>query len=700
MIEIFQIVDWLNERRGIDIITYTATLISLLGGGFTLIKKIFNKILSIKHERKLLHDLHPFYTGNEIKEATSCYIETKCQNVAPSREDEPGGTYAFSAKEYIIPFFLNKAFNMDQDCCQFYIVLADSGMGKTTFMINLYLRYINQYRRNKYLIKLFPLNFPDIDKEIEAISDNEKHQTILLLDAFDEDIYAVQDYNARLEELIRKVIHFREVVFTCRTQFFPSEEEVPGETGILLSGPKGGERTFRKFYISPFDKKDIRTYLHKRFVWYQFSKRRKAQHIIMSSPSLMVRPMLLSHIDDLIQDESLYLSTNMIYNTLIDKWIKREANKFPASKKNEYAKELWKFSRAIAVNIYQQRSKRKGSLLIPAEDIQLFAEKYNIKLNLMEMKSKSLLNRNAKGDYKFSHKSILEYFLAEKAFYDSDFRKEIKDFEGMEQAESFFIEMIRENLTIPFFNTCRLSGEFCLEDGRLRPIVKLNAKTLSKITYLKITEWDKTEEKTILFKGLKMLERMDFINSCISIILYTKLRFDLPNCKIRLLPCNKPKKVTENDFINYFELTNDRRPLLYRENQFEVLNDVIIDHTTGLMWQKYGSNRGMLYKDVQQYIKQLNLEKKALYDDWRLPTIPELMTLLEKKKSNGLFIDPVFDSKQSWCWSSDLRGSSGESWVVDFSDGDVDWSGVRYKYYVRCVRLCDSVLTDKEEKSL
>jgi hypothetical protein len=38
-------------------------------------------------------------------------------------------------------------------------------MGKTTFLINLYLRYINQFRQPAYRIKLFPFGFPEIDKE-------------------------------------------------------------------------------------------------------------------------------------------------------------------------------------------------------------------------------------------------------------------------------------------------------------------------------------------------------------------------------------------------------------------------------------------------------------------------------------------------------------------------------------------------------
>lgn len=52
----------------------------------------------------------------------------------------------------LIPFFIQAAFNEKSDSERFYLILADSGMGKTTFLINLYLRYhapFNRHRQHK-----------------------------------------------------------------------------------------------------------------------------------------------------------------------------------------------------------------------------------------------------------------------------------------------------------------------------------------------------------------------------------------------------------------------------------------------------------------------------------------------------------------------------------------------------------------------
>ena len=80
------------------------------------------------------------------------------------------------------------------------------------------------------------------------------------------------------------------------------------------------------------------------------------------------------------------------------------------------------------------------------------------------------------------------------------------------------------------------------------------------------------------------------------------------------------------------------------------------------MWQKSGSDKGLSYEEVQAYVQHLKDERFAGYSDWRLPTVPELLTLVEpEQQSNGLYINPIFDEKQSWCWSADLVRGSRES---------------------------------------
>lgn len=115
---------------------------------------------------------------------------------------------------------------------------------------------------------------------------------------------------------------------------------------------------------------------------------------------------------------------------------------------------------------------------------------------------------------------------------------------------------------------------------------------------------------------------------------------------------------------------------------------VVIDFATGLTWQQSGSKENMRFKDAKEYIKALNHEKFAGYNDWCLPTLEEAMSLMEPEKKNGdLYIDPVFDRKQFLIWTADKQ-SAGVAWGVSFLIGSCAINLVDYIYYnsVRAVR--------------
>lgn len=152
---------------------------------------------------------------------------------------------------------------------------------------------------------------------------------------------------------------------------------------------------------------------------------------------------------------------------------------------------------------------------------------------------------------------------------------------------------------------------------------------------------------------------------------------------------SEPMKVATSEGKKVFGLDGNWRPLEYIDNDYADNGDgTVSDRATGLTWQQGGSDSSMKYGQAQSYVTRLNRERFAGYGDWRLPTVPELMSLLEPKEKNGnLYIDPVFDRRQSWCWSAD-QASSGAACVVYFNDGEVNWNlHFRvYDYYVRAVR--------------
>ncbi len=149
---------------------------------------------------------------------------------------------------------------------------------------------------------------------------------------------------------------------------------------------------------------------------------------------------------------------------------------------------------------------------------------------------------------------------------------------------------------------------------------------------------------------------------------------------------NKPLMVSAEKAQKLFGLDRNWRLRKYLKNDFEDKGDVVVDYATGLVWQKSGSDERLTYKAAQTYIEKLNRQRFVGYNDWRLPTIEELMSLLEPKtKSHGLYINPLFDAKQTWCWSAD-RCSAVSAWLLHFYSGLVNWYSFNDSYYVRCVR--------------
>lgn len=414
------------------------------------LKRLQQRLKDNRTARELVHFR---YNYKDVQQKRELFIPTQGQNNSPAYEEEPQQGTKFIVKQPLIPFFIKTAFSEKKESEKFYLVLADSGMGKTTFMINLYLQYHSLFNlRRKYKMKLFPFGDKDIIQWIKEIKSEEARDTILLLDAFDEykallppekpdGLSDDERFQKVLDEVIESVKEFREVVITSRTQYFPGQEDKPYELKIPRFG-REGFHTLAKLYISPFEKKEIHRYLNKKYGVLKFWNRRKkhiAASVVQRSPKLMVRPMLLSYIDYLVDPKKVYNNTCQIYETLIDKWLEREADKrkYKSEDREKFKSDLYAFSRLAALEIYQ---KRKQNNLLSKEEATAICSNHQIDLRGYEITGQSLLTRDASQNWKFAHKSILEFLIAKEALENIGFLKEI-DFAGMDMALQFYREV-------------------------------------------------------------------------------------------------------------------------------------------------------------------------------------------------------------------------------------------------------------------
>lgn len=405
--------DWILSETNLFIKGLTLPVI--LGAGYFGVRRLYGWYKNYLDQKNLF----PYYSRKILSESRKNYIRTKCQNIDPANEVNYYNSFAFATREDLLKFFLKKVLKIKNNENRFYLLLADSGMGKSTFLLNLYSRYKSwlHINLNKKDVKLFPLG-ENFDKTTENICSIEnKTKTILLLDGFDE---IPAQNNVALKNKFDKVINlcqdFAIVIITCRTHFFSSEKDEPFELKIRKYNPKGnGFHVIKKLYISPFDKRDINKYIKKIFPFWAINNKKKAREIIRSTNDLMVRPMLLSYIKDIITSRHQELSTNFdIYESLILRWVERESLKYEHEKRKEFQLNLVYFSFAVCDYIYNNY--HKNGIYIPLSVATELSQQFEINLSEIEIKSRSLLNRNSNGDYKFSHKSIYEFFLSYNAY--------------------------------------------------------------------------------------------------------------------------------------------------------------------------------------------------------------------------------------------------------------------------------------------
>ena len=126
------------------------------------------------------------------------------------------------------------------------------------------------------------------------------------------------------------------------------------------------------------------------------------------------------------------------------------------------------------------------------------------------------------------------------------------------------------------------------------------------------------------------------------------------------------------------------------ENDFKVQvveeDTVIYDAATRLTWQGGGEFPPMTWKDAKDYVSSLSY---AGFNDWRLPTLGEAMSLMEPtpqdQERESMFVNPLFNDTP-FIWTSE-KYSASRAWVVGFFFGSCNYIGIGYdSFHVRAVR--------------
>ena len=397
--------------------------------GFLLYRRFF--IIPRKNKSTYIRNhVDSGYQEYLTRNSEKYYINTRFQNIPPNHYPDIVDSLKAVSAENMIDKYLNHIFVEDNADSPLYCVLGGSGMGKTSFLVNVLKRYVMKYSMDMrpYDIELINLASENFREKVHRIQDPKN--TILLLDALDENPQAVSDYSTFIRELEEIIEPFHIVVVTCRTQFFADEEQELRQSKLRSYGKSKAFYAYTRHYISPFTDSDVEEYLKKKYRFNPF-KRRYARKIVKQCTSFTHRPLLLSYIDTLLNARERYDNILDVYETLIDKWLDRDVSNCenPSALKEKFLGLL----QESAVKMYYNFP--NAGYFLKSDEIDCLLNDNGLSEIKNLYKGRSLLNRDSLGLWKFAHKSFLEYFLAKEYFYNKNFNI---DFTGLEVAQILF----------------------------------------------------------------------------------------------------------------------------------------------------------------------------------------------------------------------------------------------------------------------
>ena len=294
---------------------------------------------------------------------------------------------------------------------KFYLLLGKTGVGKSTAMLYLFTRLATSQRR--FQMVFFPLSLGL--SLLEEIQD--KANTILLLDGFDEMPEALEDANAFFSKVENATKDFRKIVIACRTQFFKSQAEEREKTDTRPPC------YYQKYYLCLLDEETVRSWIQREIPWggKEHEKYQLALKIVEKSNKLFHRPLLLPHIRKMVGHEKKLKfvfgkdkpTSWEVYDLIIRAWEDREHRR-NEKEYPDYAQRLHRASLALAKMIYEEeRGKNITKTGFSADELRFRTRLAKLSLDPGHLRTDSLLHRDVRDKYRFAHRAFKEFFYAE-----------------------------------------------------------------------------------------------------------------------------------------------------------------------------------------------------------------------------------------------------------------------------------------------
>lgn len=122
-----------------------------------------------------------------------------------------------------------------------------------------------------------------------------------------------------------------------------------------------------------------------------------------------------------------------------------------------------------------------------------------------------------------------------------------------------------------------------------------------------------------------------------------------------------------NSFISHRDSSSLTDPIL-----LPIDSSVIYDVASCLYWPRAPSSESMNYEDALDYVEQLNNKSVGGYNNWRLPSWEEAMSLMQRDTTEtGMHIDTLFKELPGQIWTGS-EITKRHTWRLDFRNGRLE----------------------------
>lgn len=353
-----------------------------------------------------------------------------------------------------------------------FLIIGRTGIGKTTFLCNLFLA-LKKYTRWKSTptVLLGKMRSGETWRRIEEFvhKGNDKN-TILLIDALDEfsidkTTVKINDYlkafEKNWEEKKYLLPGFKKVIISVREQFIHSKNAFSkSDLGISLLDENIKDNPLHQIHLSQFTSEQAIDYIKKRYDedpalqtglidFLGFIQHKMDEQKLND---LFSTPLFLSFLEEIkkgyMYRSKLVFSNFIIYDLIVKQWLEREYQAKKMKDSNISTRAIANICEKIAYKLYETGfDELSDTELIEIENSvkggfdfrKGLTERSLLKKNSIETYSESGF-KTRQESYRFIHKSFFDYFLAS---YELNRKNDIEVNFGVQiNAADFYINML------------------------------------------------------------------------------------------------------------------------------------------------------------------------------------------------------------------------------------------------------------------